>query len=71
MGNGGYKIRNEEGIHFITFAVVNWVDVFSRRVYRDIVIDSVKHCYAAKGLILHCWYLIEQSYTFNCFDKRV
>jgi hypothetical protein len=29
MGDGGYKIRNKDGIHFITFAVVEWVDVFS------------------------------------------
>jgi len=21
----GYKIRNEQGIHFVTFAVVEWV----------------------------------------------
>ena len=30
----GYKIRNKEGIHFITFAVVEWVDVFTRKEYR-------------------------------------
>ncbi len=31
MGDGGYKIRDKEGIHFITFAVTEWVDVFTRR----------------------------------------
>jgi len=29
MGQGGYKIRDKEGIHFITFAVTEWVDVFN------------------------------------------
>ena len=29
MSDGGYKIRNQAAIHFITFAVVEWVDVFS------------------------------------------
>lgn len=38
----GYKIRNKEGIHFITFAVVEWVDVFTRKEYRDIVLDSIQ-----------------------------
>ena|SRR5260221_13493857 len=33
MSIGGYKIRNKEGIHFITFAVVEWVDVFTRKEY--------------------------------------
>ena len=58
MSEGGYKIRNKEGIHFITFAVVNWVDVFSRKEYKDIVVDSIKYCQANKGLVLHCWCLM-------------
>ena len=55
MSEGGYKIRNQEAIHFITFAVVEWVDVFTRKEYRDIVLESIKHCQTEKGLLLHCW----------------
>ncbi len=33
MSEGGYKIRNKEGIHFVTFAVVGWIDVFTRKEY--------------------------------------
>ena len=58
MGQGGYKIRDKEGIHFITFAVTEWVDVFTRREYRDIVLDSIKHCQKEKGLVLHAWCLM-------------
>ncbi len=58
MSIGGYKIRNKEGIHFITFAVVEWVDVFTRKEYRDIVLDSLRHCQQEKGLILHAWCLM-------------
>ena len=28
MADTGYKIRNKKEIHFVTFAVVEWVDVF-------------------------------------------
>lgn len=52
---GGYKIRNQAAIHFITFAVVEWVDVFSRKEYRDIVLESIRFCQAEKGLLLHSW----------------
>ena len=55
MSDGGYKIRNKEGIHFITFAVVEWVDVFTRKEYRDIVIESIEYCQKEKGLVLHSW----------------
>jgi putative transposase len=55
MNDGGYKIRNQAATHFITFAVVEWVDVFTRKDYRDIVLDSIRHCQAERGLLLHCW----------------
>ncbi|MFI5130128.1 MAG: transposase [Chitinophagales bacterium] len=31
------------------------LDVFTRKVYRDIVLDSIRHCQENKGLLLHCW----------------
>jgi len=55
MLQGGYKIRNQAAIHFITFAVVEWVDVFTRKGYRDIVLESIQHCQDFRGLLLHCW----------------
>ncbi len=33
MKEDGYKIRDQYAVHFITFATVQWVDVFSRRCY--------------------------------------
>jgi len=35
----GYIIRDQEKIHFITATVVDWVDVFMRKSYRDVVIE--------------------------------
>src|SRR6185436_521316 len=58
MSIGGYKIRNQAAILFITFATVEWVDVFTRKDYRDIVLDSIKFCQAQKGLALHAWCLM-------------
>jgi hypothetical protein len=31
MAEAGYKIRNAEGIYFVTFAVVEWIDVLPGR----------------------------------------
>ena len=53
MSSGGYKIRDKEGIHFVTFAVTEWVDAFRRKEYRDIVLDSIRYCQKEKGLLLH------------------
>ena len=55
MSDGGYKIRNQAAVHFITFAVAEWVDVFTRKDYRDIVIDSIRFCQKEKEMLLHAW----------------
>ena len=55
MSDGGYKIRNQAAVHFITFAVVEWIDVFTRKAYRDNVLESIRHCQDKKGLLLHAW----------------
>src|SRR5215204_73883 len=55
MSIGGYKIREQSLPHFVTFAVVEWVDVFTRREYRDLVLDSLRFMQEHKGLIVHAW----------------
>ena len=51
----GYKIVDQEALHYATFQVVNWVDLFTPQVYRDIVIDSLKFCQANKGLEIYAF----------------
>src|SRR6188768_483846 len=53
-----YNISNPQGIYFVTFSVVQWVDVFTRSIYRDIVVESMKYCIEHKGLILYAWCLM-------------
>ncbi len=44
MSTGGYKILNKDAVHFISFAVVEWADAFTRKEYKDILIESIKYC---------------------------
>ena len=55
MSNRGYSIKDQQASHFITFAVVQWIDVFSRKDYADIVVESLKFCQQNKGLNIHAW----------------
>ena len=50
MAEGGYKIRNQEGLYFVTFTVVQWIDLFTRPVFAEIVVDSLNFCVRKKGL---------------------
>ena len=49
----GYKIRDQSLPHFITATVVDWVDVFTRKNYRDIVIECLDFCIREKGMVLY------------------
>lgn len=50
-----YAITDTAGIYFITFATVGWVDVFSRKIYRDMLVDNLLFCQRKKGLVLYSW----------------
>ncbi|MGL4412363.1 MAG: REP-associated tyrosine transposase [Bacteroidales bacterium] len=53
-----YKFNNSEGIYFVSFATVNWIDVFTRREYKDIIVDSLNYCIEHKGLIVYSWVIM-------------
>jgi len=50
-----YKFLNKEGLYFVSFATVNWVDVFIRPIYNDIIVDSLGYCQSQLGMELYCW----------------
>jgi REP element-mobilizing transposase RayT len=53
-----YKFLNPEGIYFISFATVGWIYIFTRRIYKDIKIDSLDFCQKNKGLRLFCYVIM-------------
>lgn len=50
-----YKFHNPEGLYFISFAVVGWLDVFIRNEYKEILLESLRFCQKNKGLEIHAW----------------
>ncbi|TLG99002.1 transposase, partial [Bizionia argentinensis JUB59] len=48
----GYIIRDQEKIHFITATAVDWIDAFTRKIYKDVIIDCLSFCIKNKGMIL-------------------
>ena len=39
-----YKFGEKEGAYFVSFATVNWIDVFTRVDYFDCIIESLDFC---------------------------
>jgi REP element-mobilizing transposase RayT len=45
-----YRFHNPEGVYFVSFAVVNWLEVFTINKYKDILLDSLRYCQVNKGM---------------------
>ncbi|QIA08530.1 REP-associated tyrosine transposase [Draconibacterium halophilum] len=50
-----YKFHNPDGVYFVSFAVVNWLDVFIRNEYKNIILDSLSFCQKNKGMEIFAW----------------
>jgi REP element-mobilizing transposase RayT len=58
------------GIYFITATVVQWVDVFTRACYADIIVDSIKFCQERKGLCVYGWVIMSNHLHMICSCKE-
>lgn len=52
---GGHRIINQNELHFLTFTVVGWVDIFTRKIYRDIIMESLEYSIKERGLLLFAY----------------
>ncbi|HEY0656566.1 MAG TPA: transposase [Chryseosolibacter sp.] len=64
-----YKIRDQNKLYFVTFTVIQWLDVFTRQEYRDIFLDSIRFCQEKKGLEV-CAYVIMSSHVHMIIGRH-
>lgn len=65
-----YKYTDKEGYYFITATVVDWIDVFTRDVYKDIVLNSLRFCQQHQGLSIHAWVLMSNHFHMICSFRQ-
>jgi len=50
-----YKFADNDKLYFISFAVMHWIDLFVRKEYNEIMLDSWRYCQKEKGLEIYVW----------------
>lgn len=45
-------------LYFVTSTVVDWMDVFTRPLYKHVIVESLEYCQANKGLDIYAWVLM-------------
>ena len=61
-----YKIEDQNGLYFLTMTIVEWIDLFTRPVYKDIVIESLKYCQKEKGLEIYAYCIMSNHLHLLC-----
>jgi REP element-mobilizing transposase RayT len=54
----GYRIDHQDQMYFLTFRVVKWVDVFTREIYAQVIIDSLRYCRENKGMRIYAFVIM-------------
>ena len=50
-----YKFGDNDKLYFISFAVMYWIDLFIRKEYKEIVLESWRFCQSEKDLEIYAW----------------
>lgn len=66
MGGDRYKIANQSGIYFLTFTVIDWVDLFTRKDYSFVIVDSLNYCCKEKGLEVFAYVIMSNHMHLIC-----
>ena len=66
MSSENYRVENQNAVYFLTFTVTDWVDVFTRLNYRNIIVESLDYCRKNKGLKLYAWCLMTNHIHLVC-----
>ena len=61
-----YKIHDKDKAYFVTLTVVDWIDVFTRKEQKLMIINSLKYCQENKGLIIFTYCLMSNHLHMIC-----
>ena len=53
-----YNIKDQGAVHYVTFTVHQWADVFTRDIYIDELLNSLRYCQSQKGLEVFAWVIM-------------
>jgi REP element-mobilizing transposase RayT len=65
-----YKFAEKDGAYFVSFATINWIDVFTRDLYFSTIPESLAYCRKEKGMELY-GYCIMPSHIHLIFRSSL
>jgi REP element-mobilizing transposase RayT len=61
-----YKITTDDKPFFVTITTIGWIDIFTRKEIKQIIVGSLKYCQENKGLIIYGWCIMSSHLHLIC-----
>jgi len=65
-----YKATEQDTLYFITCTIVDWIDLFSRVEYKELIVESLEFCQVKKGLLIYGWCLMPSHLHLICSSEE-
>ena len=59
-----YKIVEDDSIYFMTSTIIEWIQVFTKKEYFNIIVQSLSYCRQKKGLKLFAYVVLDNHIHF-------
>ena len=56
-------------LYFVTMTIVDWIDLFSRQIYFDLITDNLRFCQANKGLDIYEYVIMTNHVHMICLGN--
>jgi putative transposase len=52
------RYATTDALYFLTLTVVDWIDIFTRREYKDFIVENLDYCRKEKGLEIFAYVIM-------------
>ena len=59
-------LSGENNLHFVTFTVIEWINVFTKPEYFAVLLDSLKYCQKNLGLKIYGYVFMTNHVHLLC-----
>lgn len=61
-----YRKTSPNDLYFVTLTITGWIDLFSRKVYKDIIVQNLQYCQQNEQLEIFCYVIMTNHIHLIC-----
>lgn len=61
-----YRKTSPDDLYFVTLTITGWIDLFSRKIYKDIIVQNLQYCQQKQQLEIFCYVIMTNHIHLIC-----